>query len=141
MTYHPVLKKILSAQDREIDDIMKAKSPHDVSIRVNIKVNVFAESFYDSISQESPVAGAKVIRTPGEYSKNSGWREGTTYVFLGKNWQLKRNGGSYMEAKKTADVPSLAVQTVVVEIQVDPHRASTIHEKINWEALKKLMKN
>jgi hypothetical protein len=135
------IQVITSAQDKEIDDIIRTKSPHDVRCRVDIKVNEFAESFYDSISQESPIAGAKVIRTPGEYSKNSGWREGTTYVFLGKNWQLKRNGGSYMEAKKTIDVPSLVVQTIIVEVQADPHRAAAILEKINWEALKKLMKN
>jgi hypothetical protein len=82
-----------------------------------------------------------VYRTEGEFNANSGWREGATYVFLGKTWKLKKYGSTLnMDAAAVKGVPSLAVQTIVVRIEADPERAKQILEKIDWEALKKLIK-
>jgi hypothetical protein len=62
-------------------------------------------------------------------------------IFLG-NWQYKEEGGyRFIEAAKNKGLPRTAVQAIVVRIQADPARAGELIKKIDWERLKKLIKN
>jgi hypothetical protein len=132
---------IIDANDKEYDGIMEKMSARDVSIKVSIQVNEFSQGLYESVVQDAPVAGCLTYRSQGEWTKDNGWREGTTYVFLGKGWQLKTDGGTYIETKAQKGIPSTAVQTIIVWVQADPARAKQILKKIDWNVLKKLIQN
>jgi hypothetical protein len=135
------LKVILDANDKEFDGIMEKMSARDVSIKVSIQVNEFSHGLVETVIPDAAVAGCLTYRSQGEWTKNNGWRDGTTYVFLGKGWQLKSDGGSYIETKALKGIPSTAVQTLSVSIQADSARAKQVLEKIDWTALKKLIQN
>jgi hypothetical protein len=132
---------IIDANDKEYDGIREKMSARDVSIKVSIQVNEFSQGLYESVVQDAPVAGCLTYRSQGEWTKDNGWREGTTYVFLGKGWQLKTDGGTYIETKAQKGIPSTAVQTIIVWVQADPARAKQVLEKIDWNVLKKLIQN
>ena len=132
---------IIDANDKEYDGIREKMSARDVSIKVSIQVNEFSQGLYESVVQDAPVAGCLTYRSQGEWTKDNGWREGTTYVFLGKGWQLKTDGGTYIETKAQKGIPSIAVQTIIVWVQADPARAKQVLEKIDWNVLKKLIQN
>ncbi|MGA3286881.1 MAG: hypothetical protein ABSD46_05625 [Bacteroidota bacterium] len=135
------LQVILDANDKEFDGIMEKMSARDVSIKVSIQVNEFSLGLNESVVQDAPVAGCLTYRSPGEWTKNNGWREGTTYVLIGKGWQLKTDGGTYIETKERNGIPSTAVQTIIVWVQADPARTKQVLEKIDWNVLKKLIQN
>jgi hypothetical protein len=135
------LKVILDANDKEFNDIMEKMSARDVSIKVSIQVNEFSYGLYETVVQAASVAAGLTYRSQGEWTKNNGWNEGTTFVFLGKGWQLKTDGGTYIVTKAQKEIPSTAVQTISVSVQADPVRAKQVLEKIDWNALKKLIQN
>jgi seryl-tRNA synthetase len=132
---------ITDANDKESDSIMEKMSARDVSIKVSIQVNNLSEGLNESVVQEAPVAGCLTYRSQGRWAKENGWLEGTTYVLLGKGWQLKTDGGTYIETKAQKEIPSTAVQTILISVQADTARAKKVLEKINWNALKKLIQN
>ncbi len=105
---------ITDANDKESDGIMEKASAHDVSIQVSIQVNEFSHPLYETVVKEAPVAGGLTYRSQGVWIKDNGWREGTTYVFLGKGWQMKTDGGTSIETKERKGIPSTAVQTIFV---------------------------
>lgn len=132
---------ITDANDKESDGIMEKMSAHDVSIQVGIQVNEFSHALYETVVQDAPVAGGLTYRSQGVWIKDKGWREGTTYVLLGKGWQLKTDGGTSFETKERKGIPSITVQAIIVWVQADPSRAKQVLEKIDWSALKKLIQN
>jgi hypothetical protein len=138
------MSKLTSLPPAEIakksDELNKKYTPHDVSVRIEIKANVFYTSFNEKASPAAPVAGGQAFRSDSGYSENSGWHEGSTWVFLGKNWKLNKQGGTYVEAAADKTLPSTEVQTILVKIKADPDRAKQIISKMDWEALKKLIK-
>ncbi|MGD0339778.1 MAG: hypothetical protein ABSB78_13435 [Bacteroidota bacterium] len=135
------IQAITDANDKESDGIMQKMSAHDVSIQVGIQVNEFSHALYETVVQDAPVAGGLTYRSQGVWIKDKGWREGTTYVFLGKGWHMKTDGGTSIETKEQKGIPSTAVQTIFVWVQADPARAKQVLEKIDWNALKKLIQN
>jgi hypothetical protein len=135
------LQVILDANDKEFDSIMEKMSARDVSVKVSIQVNEFSHGLYESVVLNAPVAGCLTYRSQGVWTKDNGWREGTTYVFLGKGWQMKTDGGTSIETKAQNGIPSTAVQNIFVSVQADPARAKQVLEKIDWNALKKLIQN
>ena len=112
---------------------------HDATLRINLQANVFNEGIYQKITAAAPIGGGQVFRSESKF--DSGWREGTTYVFLGKTWKLKKDGVTYMEATPDKNLPSTTVQTIMVQVQADPERAKQILAKIDWAALNRLIKN
>jgi hypothetical protein len=134
------MEVITKAQDKETDDAMEKLSARDVKASINIYVNSLSESFYESIKQDAAVNGCQTFRSEGEWSKNNGWSEGTTYVFMGKGWQFKSDGSKYVETKAQPGIPSTAVQTIVVRVQADPARAKQILQKIDWKTLNALIR-
>jgi len=135
------LRVILDANDKEFDGIMEKMSARDVSVKVNILVNEFSHGLVEPVVPDAAVAGCLAYRSHGEWTKDNGWREGTTYVFLGKGWQMRTDGGTFVETKAQKEIPSTAVQTIFVSVQADPTRAKQVIEKIDWNALKKLIQN
>jgi hypothetical protein len=135
------LKVILDANDKEFDGILEKMSARDVSVKVSMQVNEFSHGLYETVVLNAPLAGCLTYRSQGEWTKNNGWREGTTYVFVGKGWQMKSDGGTYIETNVQKGIPSTAVQTISVSVQADPARAKQVLEKIDWSALKKLIQN
>jgi hypothetical protein len=135
------IQAITDANDKESDSIMEKMSARDVSIKISIQVNEFSRALYETVIQDAPVAGCLTYRSQGEWTKDNGWREGTTYVFLGKGWYLKADGGTSIETKAQNGIPSTTVQTIFVSVQADPARAKQVLEKIDWNALKKLIQN
>ena len=132
---------ITDANDKESDGIREKMSARDVSIQASIQVNNFHAGLYETVVQDAPVAGGLTYRSQGEWTKDNGWREGTTYVFLGKGWQLKSDGGTSIETKAQNGIPSTVVQAIFLSVQADPARAKQVLEKIDWNALKKLIQN
>jgi len=132
---------ITDANDKESDGIMEKMSARDVSIKISFHVNELSLGVYEPVVQDAPVAGCLTYRSQGVWTKDNGWREGTIYIFLGKGWQLKTDGGTYIETKEQKGIPSTAVQAIFVWVQADPTRAKQVLEKIDWKALKKLIQN
>ena len=132
---------ITDANDKECDGIREKMSARDVSIQASIQVNEFSHALYETVVQGAPVAGSLTYRSQGEWTKDNGWREGTTYVFLGKGWQTKTDGGTSIETNAQNGIPSTVVQTIFISVQADPARARQVLEKINWSVLKKLIQN
>lgn len=136
------MNQIQSGNDTEQNQLQEKMAPHDVGARIIICANYLYEDFYSPVKQQTSIAGGLVYRTEGEYTSEQGWQEGYTYVFLGKNWRSKRDGDSVsMEATPIKGLSNLAVQTITVKIQAAPARAKELVNKINWELLKKLIKN
>ncbi len=132
-------KELYDQQDREVDRAMEKMSPHDVSVMFRISINNFSMGIDESTVQDQNVAGCPAYRTKGVWEKKIGWREGTTYVLIGKGWQMKTDAGKYFETKPQPNVSSTTVQTIVVSVQADSSRAKEILQKIDWNTLKKLM--
>jgi hypothetical protein len=135
------LQVILDSNDKEFDSIMEKMSARDVSIKVSIQVNEFSYGLEESVIQDAAVAGCLTYRSQGGWTKDSGWHEGTTYVVLGKGWQMKTDGGTSIETKERKGITSTAVQTILVSVQADSARAKQVLEKIEWNLLKKLIQN
>jgi hypothetical protein len=136
------MNQIQSGNDTEQNQLQEKMAPHDVDARISICANYLYEDFYSPVKQQTSIAGGLVYRTEGKYTRERGWREGYTYVFLGKNWRSKRDGDSVsMEAAPIKGLSNLTVQTITIKIQAAPARAKELINKINWELLKKLIKN
>lgn len=127
--------------EKAVQELNERLEPHDVNVKITLTANSLSEGIYEEISPAPSIAGAQVFRSVSKYIKDSGWREGTTYVFLGKNWKLSRDAGTYVNATAIRGIPHTAVQTIVVKVQGDPNRIQQILNKIDWEALKRLIKN
>lgn len=126
----------------EQEKLQEEMAPRDVKARIYVAANSFEEWVGASMKQEPSVAGGLVYRSEGSFSRERGeWVEGYTYIFLG-NWQYKEEGGyRFIEAAKNKGLPRTAVQAIVIRIQADPARAGELIKKIDWERLKKLIKN
>jgi len=132
---------INAARDKREKEALRKHSPRDTSLVVTLTANLFSESFYRETLAEPPIGGGLVFRTKEAFDENSGWREGTTYVLLGKGWKLMKDGGSWVETKGRPGAPSLAAQAIVVRVDADAARAKAFLAKVDWDALKKLLLN
>jgi len=127
--------------EKNINELSKKTAAHDVKIRITLDVNQFGLGLDEKTKPAASIAGGLVFRSEGEDSPNTGWHEGATYIFLGKGWKVKRDGVTSVDTTTVKGVPSLTVQAIVVRVEADPERAKQIISKIDWEALKKLIKN
>jgi hypothetical protein len=141
-TLVPKLKNIPPAQmEAAINETMRKMTPRDVEVLINVTVNHFYEPLPKNAVSAPAVAGALSWRTPSEYQGQTDWREGTTWVVLGKGWKHVTTGGFWLETAPNKGIGPLELQALVVRIQADPARARTIVEKTDWESLKKLLRN
>ena len=113
----------------------------DIKIRIDVYANLLSQSIYEKVSPAPAIAGGQTYRTQGEFTSSSGWREGSTFVFFGKNWKMTSSGGTYLTFTPDKSIQSsTVVQNIVVKVQADPKRAERIIQLIDREALKKLIK-
>ena len=124
----------------KMEAIEKKVTPHDVTVRIDVQANYSSMGITEAIKPAPAIADGLVYRSDSKWSGGS-WNEGTTYIFLGKGWQLNKSAGTYMNFTFNKSIPSLTVQNIVVKIKADPNRAQTIAQKIDWDSLKKLIKN
>lgn len=124
-----------------VDELQKKMEPRDVRVRIDFCANMSSVSIYDKIAPAPAIAGGLVYRSQGAY--RNGWSEGSTYIFLGKNWKATIGAdGSYVTHTPDKSITSsTVVQNIYVRVQADSKRADRIIQKIDWEALKKLIKN
>lgn len=135
------MAKVYDRNDRELKAAMDSHQVRDVDASVTILVNAFGEDFIGWATADKPVAGLAVYRQEGEDAPRFGWREGTTWVFLGPGWKLIRTEDSaHMENEPRAGLASTKVQTLVVRVRGDAKRARKIVEAMDWNALKALVR-
>jgi hypothetical protein len=134
-------KNPASINDNTTKEISKKCAAKDATLNIKLATNAHSMSIQKGFAAIAPVGGGQAFRKESEYGDSGSWTEGTTYVFLGKGWKLTGSGSSrYMESSAVKGAPVDAAQTIVVQIQADPERAKQVIAKIDWEALKKLIK-
>ncbi len=133
------IEVVTNAQDKEMDAALEKTSARDVSANVRIYVNLFSEWTNPSTVAGPAVAGFKSFQTKGGWTKERGWSESITYVVVTKQNQVSLQD-SYITIAEPKGVPSLAVQAIILSVQADPARAKGILQKIDWAALKRLLK-
>ncbi|MFH1137629.1 MAG: hypothetical protein V1816_16290 [Pseudomonadota bacterium] len=135
------MNEINSKRNEALNQAVRAAEAHDVQVEIRMIANVFNEEFYGPFSEQPAFQGFKRVRTEGEQSEHYGWREGTTYIFMG-DWKLVREDGGtpYFKALAKPGVPPTKVQTILARVKADPARAEAMIERLDWEALKALMK-
>lgn len=131
-----------NARENEEIEIASKNSPHDVKLNVCLNVNNFEALLDHSAKKETSIAGGLVMRTDscidGYYHT---WTEGSTYVFLGNDWRVAKDGESWrVTSNSDSKLPHTTVQTIVVSVQGDPVRARNYLERIDWNVLKGLLK-
>lgn len=125
-----------------VDELQQKMSPHDVKVRIDISANLTSQGIYEKVAPAAAIAGGLTYRGQGYY--RSSWNEGSAYVFFGKNWKMtsSSSGGTYIDFKPEKRIASsTAVQSIVVRVQADPARGQQYIEKIDWDSLKKLIRN
>lgn len=135
------MARVFERHDRELRAAMDPHQARDVEAKVTILVNVFGEDFIGRATPEKPVAGLAAYRQEGEDDPRYGWREGTTWVFLGPGWKLVKNEDSaHMENEPRPGLAHTEAQTMVARVRADPKRARKLVEAMDWNALKALLK-
>ncbi len=125
-----------------VDELQKKMEPHDVQVRIDISANLSSQGIHEKVTPAPAIAGGLVYQSQSQY-KNS-WTEGSTYVFFGKGWKMtsSSSGGTYIDFKPEKWLTfATVVQNIVVRVQAEPKRTTQIIQKIDWEALKKLIRN
>ncbi len=132
------LSKNPPVSDKKLSDLSKKMAPHDVTVKIEIRANELSLGIHEKISPAPAIAGGLVYRSEGAYKSSSGWREGATYILLGKNWTL-RGKGRNLTTTAAKGVPHTRVQTIAVIVRADAERARQIVQKIDWGALQRLI--
>ncbi len=127
----------ITEMQKKIEELQKNAEPQDVKARIDLYTNISSQGLYDKAKPGAAVAGGLVYRTDGKYV-NGGWREGSTFVFFGGNWKLAGNYVNFTPEKTATS--STVIQNIVVKIQADPKRAAQFIQKMDWQALKGLIK-
>lgn len=126
-----------------VDELQQKMTPHDVKVKIDIYANISSQGI--KVTAAPAIGGGLVYQSKGQYSSNNGWDEGSTYVFLGKTWKVDSSSSSsstYINFTPNKSITtSTVVQSIYVKVQADPKRAEQIIQKIDWETLKKLIKN
>ena len=122
--------------------LMRETSPHDVRAIVRMRANHFSEGFTGEPRVLAPVGGSTLtVRTAGDYSSQGEGEEGTTYVFLGKGWQVRHDEGSTsVEAEAPEGLPHTTLCTLVVTVQADEARARQLCDRIDWGGMQALLR-
>lgn len=125
-----------------VEEMQQKMEPHDVEVRIDISANLTSQGIYEKVIPAPAIAGGLVYRSQG--GNRSGWKEGSTYIFFGKGWKMtsSTSSGTYIDFKPEKPMTTeAAVRNIVVHIQADPARSQQIIQKIDWDALKKLIRN
>jgi hypothetical protein len=123
----------MMAQNKGMLDAAAKGQATDADAKVRVETN----SRYEYLQVAGQVAVGPGIT--GYHVKGSGDNQGTTWVFLGP-WQISKDGSSTRFQLPQLTGPSCSVVTVKVQVEADQARAKGILEKVDWAALKALIK-
>ena len=123
----------MMAQNKGMLDAAAKGQATDADAKVRVETN----SRYEYLQVAGQVAVGPGIT--GYHVKGSGDNLGTTWVFLGP-WQISKDGSSTRFQLPQLTGPSCSVVTVKVQVEADQARAKGILEKVDWAALKALIK-
>lgn len=115
-----------------MDAVAKAKTT-DSDAKIRVETNASYE-FLEVSAQETVAPGITGYRASG---RNEG--EGATWVFLGP-WQISKDRSSTRFQIRPFQGPSCAVVSVVLRVDAAQPRALAILQKVDWTALRALMK-
>ena len=138
------LQPEMQAASKAYQDAMMAKSKGlldaaakgraaDADAQIRVEANARYE-YLDVAGQETVAPGITGYRVKG-----SSGDPGAIWVFLGP-WQISKDGSSTRFQLPPLNGPSCSVVTVRVRVEADQARAKAILEKVNWTALKALIK-
>lgn len=123
----------LMAKSKGFLDASAKAAVSDADAQIRIEANARYE-YLDVMGQEAVAAGITGYRVNG-----TGGGQGATWVFLGP-WQVSKDGRSTRFQLPPLSGPSTSVATVKVRVQGDPSRAEAILAKVDWAALRGLLK-
>ncbi len=121
------------SQNKGLMDAMSKGKATDADVQIRVEVNARYE-YLDVVGQETVAPGLTGYRVKGLSSD-----QGATWVFLGP-WQISKDGTSTRFQLPQLSGPSCSVATVRVRVEAEQARAKTILEKVDWAALKALIK-
>ena len=123
----------LMAKNKGFLDASAKATVSDANAHIRIEANARYE-YLDVKGQEAVAPGITGYRVNGP----SGG-QGATWVFLGP-WQISKDGRSTRFQLPPLSGPSTSVATVKVRVEGEPSRAKAILAKVDWAALKGLVK-
>lgn len=115
-----------------MDAVAKAKTT-DSDAKIRVEANTGYE-FLEVTAQETVAPGVTGYRVAGRNDE-----EGTTWVFLGP-WQITKDRSSTRFQIRPLQGPPCAVVSVVVRVDATQPRALAILQKVDWNALRALIK-
>ncbi|MBN1905123.1 MAG: hypothetical protein JW927_08505 [Deltaproteobacteria bacterium] len=128
-----------AADKKVIDQKIAELTPHDIELRVDFSANLFYQQFMDIPAKQDVFEGCKIFRIDELGQTEQGWREGSTYIFIGYFNYVKQDSNPYMEAKPIPGILHTKVQTVVIRITGEKNRAQEFIKKMDLKAIKSLM--
>lgn len=126
---------------QQVDDLSEKHTPHDVSLKVRIAVNNFYQNFSSDPATVKLNDGTVSYRVEDSRFSNGSWIEGTTFVFLGSDWQIAQDGDvKAMKHPEYPEKPSASVRAIVLSVEAEQKRALAALNSMNLAALKSLIK-
>jgi hypothetical protein len=126
---------------QQVDDLTEKHTPHDVSLKVRIAVNNFYQNFSSDPATVKLNDGTVCYRVEDSRFSNGSWIEGTTFVFLGNDWKITKDGDlKAMKHPEYPEKPSASVRAIVLSVEAEQKRALAALNSMNLAALKALIK-
>ena len=122
-----------TAQNKGLLDAASKGKAADADAQLRVEANARYE-YLEVVGQETVTPGITGYRVKG-----SSGDQGATWVFLGP-WQISKDGTSTRFQLPPMNGPSCSVVTVRVRVQAEQPRAKAILEKVDWAALKGLIR-
>ncbi|MFP4475457.1 MAG: hypothetical protein ACLFOY_07830 [Desulfatibacillaceae bacterium] len=133
------LSRAYDQRNTAVETAAREHEVKDVSMSVVLRVNSLHHDLH-GYTEAGSFSGMPMYRSRGEHSAHYGWQEGNTVVFAGKGWRLARDGDSVWMSTEARDMPHTEAQTLVVRIQAEEGRARGMLERLDWAALRGLLK-
>jgi len=127
------INRALAAVDEKIAEINRTASVPDSGVVMHLFANRFSLEL-GAGAKRTVVAGYPAFRRNGYHDPSGEYHEGVSHVFLGRGWR-DAPGGSALQFALGEDVSRTSLQAVVVMIEADQVRTTSIVEMIDWRSL------
>ncbi|MGM0598717.1 MAG: hypothetical protein ACQETH_02760 [Candidatus Rifleibacteriota bacterium] len=130
----------IAPSKQKLENIIKEHAPRDARLKVKIAVNRLLQRFAKQPQTGKLENGMRFYRVENGRMVNEKWLEGSTYVFLGDNWQFKENEQSKeMIFFKDSNQIHTIVKSMIVEVAAEKQRALNTLNQMDLKALQKLV--
>ena len=126
-------------RDRAMESAARQHEAKDVSVKISLVVNSLQEDL-NGFTPTGSLDGMPVFRSQGEYAAHTGWQEGVTMVFAGPGWNILQDRDAVWMSAKTREAAYTEAQTLVVRIRAEEGRAQDMMERLDWDALRGLLR-